>query len=60
MYAYYIDTLYYMHTVYTCMTIICINVYLIMFSADLTALAWFDVYARAKTLITDSSCSDYL
>ena len=47
MYAYYI------HTVDTYMTAICINVYMIMFNVHITAFACFDGYARAATLITD-------
>ena len=59
MYAYYIHTLYYVHTVDIYMTAICINVYMIMFNVYIIALACFSGYARAATLITLSSCSDY-
>ena len=48
MYAYYI------HTVDTYMTVVCINVYMIMFNMYITALACFDGYAKATTLITDT------
>ena len=58
MYAYYIHTLCYIHIVDTYMTAVCINVYMIMFNVYITALAYFDGYARAATLIIDSSCSD--
>ena len=58
-YAYCIHTLYYIHTVDTCITVVCINIYMIMFIVYITALAYFDGYARAETLITDSSCFDY-
>ena len=57
--AYYIHALYYTHTVDTYMTAVFINVYMIAFNTCITALACFDGYARAATLITDSSCSDY-
>ena len=60
MYAYYIYTLYYIRTVDTYMIADCINVYMIMFSVHITALACFDGYIKAATLITNSSCSDYL
>ena len=59
MYVYYIHTLYNIHTVDTHMTAVYINVYMIMFYVYINALACFDGYARAATLITDSSCSDY-
>ena len=52
MYAYYIHTLYYMHTVD--MTAVCINVYMIIFNVYIMALACFDGCARAATLITDT------
>ena len=51
MYAYYIHTLYYMHTVDTYMTAVCINVYVIMVNGCITALACFEGYARVATLI---------
>ena len=44
MYAYYI------HTVDTYMTAVCINVYMIMFNEYITALACFDGYAWNTTL----------
>ena len=44
---------YYIHTVDTYMTTICINVHMIMFNVYLTALACFDRCVRAATLITD-------
>ena len=59
MYAYYIHTLYYIHTVDTYVTAVYINVCMVMFNVYIMALARFDGYARAATLITDSSCSDY-
>ena len=65
MYAYYAHTLYYIHALYykhcvdTYMTAVCINVYMIIFYVYITALTCFDGYARAATLITDSSCFDY-
>ena len=49
---------YIIHTVDTYMTAVCINVQMIMFNVYITALACFDGYARAATLITDSSCTD--
>ena len=48
-----------MHTVDTYMTAVCINVYMIMFNVYITALACFDRYVRAASLITDNSCFDY-
>ena len=59
MYVYYIYTLYYIHTVDTYMTAVCINVHMIMINVYRTALVCFDGYARAATLVTDSSSSDY-
>ena len=59
MYAYYMHALYYMHTVDTYMTAICINVCMIMFNVHITALACFDGYERTATLIIDNYCSDY-
>ena len=53
MYAYYMHTVYYIIIVDTYMTTVCINVYMIMFNVYITALAYFDGYARAVTLITD-------
>ena len=53
MYAYYIHTLYYMHTVDTYMAAVCINVYMIMFNVYITALVCFDGCVRAATLIAD-------
>ena len=53
MYAYYIHTLYYIHIVDTYVTAVCINVYMLMFNVYITALACFDGYARAATLIID-------
>ena len=53
MYAYYILTLYYMHTVDTYMIAVCINVYMILFNVYIMALAYLDGYARAATLIMD-------
>ena len=50
MYAYYIHTLYYLHTVDTYMIAVCINVYMIMFSVCIMDLASFDGYLRAATL----------
>ena len=50
---------YYIHTVDTYMTVICINVYMIMFNVHIMALAYFYRYTRAAILISDSSCSDY-
>ena len=58
MYTYYILTMQYVHTVGTKMTAVCINVCMIPFNVYKTALACFDGYARASTLITDSSYSD--
>ena len=55
MYAYHIHTLYYIHTVDTYMTDVCINVHMNMFNVFITALACFNGYARASTLNTDSS-----
>ena len=52
--AYYIHTLYYIHIVDTYMTAICINVYMITsFNVRIMAVACFDGYARAATLIID-------
>ena len=59
MHAYQIHTLYYTHIVDTYRTAVYINVYMIMFNVYIIALACFDGYARAATLSTDSSCSDY-
>ena len=59
MYAYYMHASYYIHSVDTYMTPVCINVYMIMFNVYIMTLACFDGYARAATLITDSSCSEY-
>ena len=59
MHAYYMYTLYYMHTVDTYMTAVCINVYMIKFNMYITALAGFDGYARAATVITDILRIDY-
>ena len=54
MYAYYILTLYkYIDTIDTCMTAVCVNVYMILFNVYVTALACLDGYERAATLITD-------
>ena len=53
MYACYIHALYYIHTVDQYMTVVFINVYLIMFNVYIAALAYFDGYARAATLIID-------
>ena len=50
MYEFYIHTLYYIFTADTCMTVVCINVYMI--NAHITALD-FDGYARIATLNTD-------
>ena len=50
MYASYIHTLYYIHTVDTYMTAVCVNVYMI--NAHITVLD-FDGYARIATLNTD-------
>ena len=52
-YAYYIHTLYYLHTVDKCMIAVCINVCMIMFNVYITTLACFDGHARAATLIAD-------
>ena len=43
----------------TYMIAVCMNVYMIMTNICITALACFDEYVRAATLITDSSYSDY-
>ena len=51
MYAYYIHTLYYKHTVDTYMIAVCINVYMIMFNVCITALACLDGYVWTETLI---------
>ena len=59
LYAYYIFTLYYMHTVGTYMVTVCINVYMIPFNVYIMAFVCFGGYARAATLITDNSYSDY-
>ena len=48
-----------MHTVGTYMTAVCISVYIIPFNVYTMALACFGEYARAATLITDNSYSDY-
>ena len=55
MYVYTMHTLYYIHSVDTYMTAVCVNVYTIMFNVYITALLCFDGYARAVALITDSS-----
>ena len=52
-YAYYIHTLYYIHTVDTYITAVCINVCMITFNVCIIALECFEWYARAATLITD-------
>ena len=44
---------YYIHTIDTYMTAVCINVCMIIFNVYIMALACFDRYARAATLITD-------
>ena len=44
---------YYMHTLDTYMISVCINDNMIMFNVYVTALACFDGYARATTLIID-------
>ena len=44
---------YYIHTVYTYMIAVCINIYLIIFNVCITALVCFDGYVRAATLIAD-------
>ena len=63
MHAYYIHTLYYIHTVDKYITAVCNNVYMIMFNAYIMTLVYFDGYAGAATtdtlqialiLITDS------
>ena len=59
MYANCIHTLCYIHTVDTYITAVFINVYIISFIVYRMAVACFDGYARAATLITDSFCSDY-
>ena len=59
MQAYYMHTLYYIHTVDIYMTTVGSNVYMIMFNVHIPALTCFNGYARAATLITDRSCSDY-
>ena len=41
------------------MTAACINIYMITFNAHIIALASFDGYARAATLITVNTHSDY-
>ena len=48
MHAYYIHTLYYMHTADTYMIVICVNVYIIMFIMCITVCACLD--GRAATL----------
>ena len=53
MYAYFIHTLYYIHTVDTCTTPVCINVYMIMLNVYITAFVCFDQCVRAAILITD-------
>ena len=58
-YAYYIHMLYYIHTVDTYVTAVCINVYMIMFNVYIMALVCFNEYARIATLITDIFYSDY-
>ena len=50
---------YIIHTVDTYMTNVCIDVRIITFNMYRTALPSFDGYARAATLITCSSFSDY-
>ena len=59
MYAFYMHTLYHIHTVDTYMIAVCINVYMIMFNVYITALVCFDGYTRAATLITDRFWMDY-
>ena len=59
MHAYCIHTLYYIHTVDTHMTNVCINGYMIMFNVYITTLAYFDRYAKAATLITSRLRTDY-
>ena len=59
MYAHYMHTLYYIHTVDTCMIVVYINVHMIMFNVYIKAHACYKGYARAATLITYSSWSDY-
>ena len=54
MHAYYIHTVDRSSAVDTYMTAIC----MIMFNVYITIITCFDEYARAATLITDSSCSD--
>ena len=51
--VYYIHTLCYIHTADTYTSAVCINVYMIMFNAYITALACFDGYTRPEILITD-------
>ena len=57
--AYYIHTIYYIHTVDTYMTAVCINIYMIMFNVYITTFACFDGYVNAATLITDILRIDY-
>ena len=49
--AYYIHIVYYILTVATNMTAVCINVYMITFNVHITFHACFDGYARATTLL---------
>ena len=56
MYACYMHTLYYIHTVDTYIAAVCINVYVIMFNAYITALVCNDCCVKAVTLIADSCC----
>ena len=44
---------YYIHTVHTYMTAVCINIYMITFNVYVKALACFGGYVRAATLIED-------
>ena len=55
----YIHTLCYIHTVDTYMAAVCINVCIFTFNVYITALACFNGYVRAATLITDRSQIDY-
>ena len=53
MYAYYMHTLYYIHTVDTYMTALFINVYMIMFNESLTTLMFLmDMQELQFSLLT--------
>ena len=59
MHANYMHALHYIHTVHIYMTSVSINVSMIMFKVYITALACFDRYAKAATLIISRLRTDY-